>query len=548
MARLSQEEFKAMQLEMMARYPQPQQPAPVHSHYSLGEQPEYAQSVESRERQQAQTEPQEYGEPYYIGPGQRRLETGYTWPEERKYHKKKDKRSGQRHLGECVRDCALLVAVIALFALLVVWSINNGYFGGGKKGEESGMLKVEDSNGEASPDGPLPIGQYVSKAEGILPVDKVEEAPRKRRPSEPKDIATTAPEATMDTDTSAETLPTEPAIPSMPPSQSPHKSPSPLKEPGDKVKFIVDVDPGVDDAMALSLALTSKRASLEAITVVAGNTLLENAYSNTLRVMKVIGRDDVPVYKGADRPITGLWETEPTFFGPDNFGGASGKYQPADVKAMDKVAHIAIRDMIRQRPKELTMVLLGPLTNMAIAMLMEPNLTDDVAHIVILGGNHKGSGNVKEAAEFNFFSDPVAARVVLQRATCPVTIVPWETLEHDMLPWDVYRELTGKRTTMGKFLLDITNHTAHCCSSPTGPGFVLGDFLAVLAALYPESVNATLSKRVEVELQGFYTMGLMVVASLPQHLPHIKHKVTIIDSFRIEKAVEVFREVFDVDG
>lgn len=318
--------------------------------------------------------------------------------------------------------------------------------------------------------------------------------------------------------------------------------------PGDKVRLIVDVDPGVDDAMALSLALTSKRASLEAITVVAGNTFLENAYSNALRVMKVLGRENVPVYKGADRPITGLWEPESTFFGPDNFGGASAKYQPADVKETGKLAHIAIRDMIRERPKELTVVLLGPLTNMAIAMLMEPNLTDDIAHIFILGGNREGSGNAKEGAEFNFYSDPVSARVVLQRATCPVTIVTWETLEHHALPWDVYDELTSKNTTRGKFLLDITNHTAHCCTAPNGPGFALGDFLAMLAALYPESVNATLRARVDVELHGSYTMGQVVLAGQPHLLPHVKRKVTIIDSFHIEKAVEVFREVFDVDG
>lgn len=542
MAHPSQEEFEALQLEMMTRYPQ--QPEPQPSYYALEQQPGYAPAQESMERQQATPVTQVFVEPYYIGAAQRRVETGYPWPAEREFHRQKDKESWARHRGEIARDCILAIVMIIVFVLLLLWAINQGFFGGGSTGEYSGKYSAN----KAARGAPLVVRSENPPTSGT------------RTSSWPEEVTTEAPPAvTTMSDTPTETIPATETMPdtsteTMPRTETITGMPttdlqdSPGVEPDGKLKLVVDVDPGVDDAMALALALTSERASLQAITVVAGNTLLENVYTNTLRVLKVFDKDHVPVYKGADRPISGLWEPEEAYFGPDNFGGASAKYPPAAAKATGKLAHIALRDMIRKRPKELTLVLLGPLTNMAIAMLMEPDLTDDIAHIFILGGNSKGIGNVEVGAEFNFFSDPVAARVVLQRATCPITIVPWETADHDLLPWDVYHELTAKRTTMGKFLLDITNYTANCCMNSTGTGYGLGDFLAALAALYPESVNTTLQERVDVEISGVYTTGQMVHASQKQMLPHIKHKVAIVDSFRMGKVVEVFRQVFDVDN
>lgn len=315
---------------------------------------------------------------------------------------------------------------------------------------------------------------------------------------------------------------------------------------GGPLKLIMDVDTGVDDAMALVFALTSERATVEAITVVAGNAYRDEAYNNTLRVLKLLDTTEVPVYKGADKPISGLWKTEEEYFGPDNFGGVSGKYPTAVLKSESKkLAHIAMRDMIKQRPKELTLIMLGPLTNLAIAMLMDPSLTDDIAQIFILGGNIYGKGNVKASAEFNFITDPEAVRVVLQRATCPVTVVVWEAVLQATVPWHIYNELIGEDTKLARFLRDVNNHTVECCMKHgEQSAFYLGDFLAVMAALVPDSVSGSMEMRSDVELHGDYTRGQMVHAWLGQHLPHITHNVTLVYSFDTEAIANQFRKVF----
>ncbi|KAL3261119.1 hypothetical protein MRX96_046184 [Rhipicephalus microplus] len=324
--------------------------------------------------------------------------------------------------------------------------------------------------------------------------------------------------------------------------------PRPVPPKGGPLKIIMDVDTGVDDAMALILALTSERATVEAITIVAGNAYRDAAYNNTLRVLNLLGRTDMPVFKGADRPIAQQLVTEKFYFGPDSFGGVSDKYPMAVLKSVsNKVAPVVMRNMIRQRPKELTLLMIGPLTNLAIAMLMDPELTDDVEQIFIMGGNIYGQGNVRVGGEFNFVTDPEAARVVLQRSTCPVTVVVWEALLQGTVPWDVYNEVVAQDTKLAKFLHDVNNHTIECCMKHQSPsGFRVGDFLAVMAALVPGSVSGSLDVPSDVELNGDYTRGQMVMvhAWLKGQLPHITRSVTIVHSFDIEAVSNQFRKVF----
>uniref|UniRef100_A0A023FDF8 Putative inosine-uridine preferring nucleoside hydrolase n=1 Tax=Amblyomma cajennense TaxID=34607 RepID=A0A023FDF8_AMBCJ len=191
---------------------------------------------------------------------------------------------------------------------------------------------------------------------------------------------------------------------------------------GKRQNLLLDVDTGVDDAMAITLAASSPNVCVLAITVVAGNTNLSNAYNNTLRVLQAINRTDIPVYKGADRPIDGRWDYEEIYFGPDNFGNASSLYPMGNNSAPDPntYGYLKMIEVIKNSSNDLTLVLLGPLTNLAIALLVEPNLTENVTAIYILGGNIYGRGNILPGSEFNFLTDPEAALVVLQRALCPV--------------------------------------------------------------------------------------------------------------------------------
>ncbi|KAH7960813.1 hypothetical protein HPB49_023585 [Dermacentor silvarum] len=284
------------------------------------------------------------------------------------------------------------------------------------------------------------------------------------------------------------------------------------------LRLLLDVDTGVDDALAITLAARLSNVCIEAITAVAGNADLNTGYDNTLRTLNVIDRTKVPVYKGADRPVDGHWDTEKTYFGPDNFGGVSAQYPMSRNPAGDPQTpgYIKMIELVKKNRGQQTLVLMAPLTNLAIALLAAPDISEGIRHIYILGGTLYGKGLVNPTADFNFFTDPEAALVVLQRATCPVTIIPREASLEATVPWDTYYSITNKSGKLQKFLRDVTTHTVQCCLSggQSPGGFSVGDFLAVLAAAVPESVTKTLENRVNVERcgAGEYTRGQLVHA------------------------------------
>uniref|UniRef100_V5H4J2 Putative inosine-uridine preferring nucleoside hydrolase n=2 Tax=Ixodes ricinus TaxID=34613 RepID=V5H4J2_IXORI len=311
------------------------------------------------------------------------------------------------------------------------------------------------------------------------------------------------------------------------------------------MRYIMDVDTGVDDAMAL-MAMLSYNKCVEAITVVAGNTNMENAYNNTMRVLKEIGQTQIPVYKGADKPILGHWEPEEVYFGSDNFGNVASKYVIGKNAARDDTfAPLKLIELIRESPNQVTLILLGPLTNLAISLLVDPTITRNVSEIFILGGNIEGHGNIRPGSEFNFLVDPEAAQVVLQRAECRVTIVPWEAVLKSTLPWGVFNSTVEGRGKKAKFLKALTNHTISCClGNGKSPGFSLGDFLAVLAVVDPASVHERLHHRVAVELTGFHTKGMLVHGWTADMLPHVNRTVDIVDWFNVRNIEKAFVRTF----
>ncbi|KAM7297282.1 putative uridine nucleosidase 2 [Ixodes scapularis] len=311
------------------------------------------------------------------------------------------------------------------------------------------------------------------------------------------------------------------------------------------MRYIMDVDTGVDDAMAL-MGMLSYSKCVEAITVVAGNTNMENAYNNTMRVLKELGQTQIPVYKGADKPILGHWEPEEDYFGSDNFGNVASKYVIGKNTARDDTfAPLKLIELIRASPNRITLILLAPLTNLAIALLVDSNITRNVSEIFILGGNIEGHGNIRPGSEFNFLVDPEAAQVVLDRVECRVTIVPWEAVLKSTLPWGVFNSTVEGQGKKAKFLKALTNHTISCClGNGKSPGFSLGDFLAVLAVVDPSSVHERLHHRVAVELTGFHTKGMLVHGWTADMLPHVNRTVDIVDWFNARNIEMAFTKTF----
>ena len=195
-------------------------------------------------------------------------------------------------------------------------------------------------------------------------------------------------------------------------------------------KIIIDTDPGVDDAMAIFLALRSPDLELVGLTTVFGNSNVDATTRNALNLLHVAGRTDIPVARGAGRPLvnppgpTGEW-----VHGDDAMGniGWTTVLDPA-LKPVDVPAARFIVDTIMANPGEITLVPIGPLTNLALALQLEPRIAANVREIVMMGGSALAPGNVSPLAEANVHNDPHAASVVFS-ADWPITMAGLDVTE-----------------------------------------------------------------------------------------------------------------------
>ena len=179
----------------------------------------------------------------------------------------------------------------------------------------------------------------------------------------------------------------------------------------DRLPVILDVDTGIDDALALLYACASPEIDLLAVTCVAGNVPLEAVVANTLAVLELAGRGDVPVHAGADRPLVKSLTTTEETHGPEGIGYA---IRPgASAVAAKGSAAGAIVEIARRRPRSVHLVTLGPMTNLALALEVEPRLPSLLRRWTFMGGAFRGSGNTTPTSEWNVHVDPDAAKACL---------------------------------------------------------------------------------------------------------------------------------------
>ena len=204
------------------------------------------------------------------------------------------------------------------------------------------------------------------------------------------------------------------------------------------IPVIIDCDPGTDDAIALFLALASPELAVLAITVAGGNVGLPRTLANTLALVRLAG-SDVPVHAGANRPLLGAFVSAPRIHGEDGLGGV---VLPAGGAAAPGLAADVVRRVLREAGEPVTLVGIGPATNLAIALTTEPELAAKVERIVLMSGAW-AEGNATPAAEFNAWSDPEALAILLdsgrpvvfatleltaQALTTPARIAAWRGL------------------------------------------------------------------------------------------------------------------------
>lgn len=250
------------------------------------------------------------------------------------------------------------------------------------------------------------------------------------------------------------------------------------------LRLLIDTDTASDDAVALLLAARAANADIEAVTVVAGNVPLPQAVANALITLQVAGAPHVPVHPGCDRPLLRELGTAEQVHGADGMGDAglpAAARQPEAEHAVD-----AILRLTREHPGELTLVTLGPLTNIATALARDPGLAERLAAVYVMGGAFDGVGNVTASAEFNVWVDPEAAEVVL-RSGAPITMVGWDvSRRHAVMRPDDQQRLQDLGTDLARFVQRINHTLAEFCATITRlEGYDLPDPITMAIALDP---------------------------------------------------------------
>jgi inosine-uridine nucleoside N-ribohydrolase len=292
-------------------------------------------------------------------------------------------------------------------------------------------------------------------------------------------------------------------------------------------KVILDVDPGIDDAVAIALALFDPRLEVVAITAVAGNVSAEQATRNVQAIVEQLDPPRLPRIGAAIVPERDPMVDSRHVFGADGLGNSD--FPVAELHHLhpsDKV----ITDEIRLAPDAVTVVALGPLTNVATVFRRDPSLAEQVGQLVIMGGTYQGPGNVTPAAEFNLYCDPAAARQVFRSKTTK-TLVPLDVTSQVVMTFDLLDQLPDESTRVGGLLRRILPYSFRAHRQLFGlEGTYLHDPVALMALSEP-ALFETERMAGDVEVQGELTLGATVFdrRPAPQWRPNID-VATSVDS------------------
>jgi len=273
--------------------------------------------------------------------------------------------------------------------------------------------------------------------------------------------------------------------------------------------FIIDTDTASDDAVGLIMAMRHPGVQIEAITVVAGNVPVDQAVQNALYTVELC-QQTIPVYRGMSAPLARPLSTAQFVHGQDGMGDIglplSGRH-PAAGHAVS-----VLIDTIHRFPGDITLVTLGPLTNIAAALQQDPSIANAVRECVIMGGTGQGHGNITPVGEYNFWADPEAAKIVFDSG-----------MQLKMVGWDISRtyamfdphdtaNLRSIGTPLATFCVDIqATLTQFAMTQSKLSGFDLPDAIATAIALEPEVATETRSLFVAIETESELCRGQSVV-------------------------------------
>ena len=295
------------------------------------------------------------------------------------------------------------------------------------------------------------------------------------------------------------------------------------------IPFILDTDTAQDDCIALLVGLLDPLADLRAVTMVAGNVGFERQILNAWMTLNVADRiGSVPLYLGSRRPMVRDWVSADNVHG-DGAGGLS-----MDISGLEPQPEHAVDALIRltaEQPGALTIVCIGPLTNIALAAVKDPEFVGNVKALYIMGGTNNARGNITAAAEFNFYVDPEAARTVF-RAGFDITVIPWTplTLNDAVFSRAQLAEIEAIGTPLARFFVRVCRSTLAFDESVGIPGSTHPDSLTVSVLLHPELVTARARYAVDIETASPLTLGYSAMSWGVHGLPDNATVIEAIDA------------------
>lgn len=274
-----------------------------------------------------------------------------------------------------------------------------------------------------------------------------------------------------------------------------------------KQPIILDTDPGVDDALAMMLALGSSELDVIGICTVSGNVPLNTGTHNAQGLLQLLDRTEIPVFAGADQPL----KRDPVF--ATEVHGESGMGQAVLPEPSQKIKGDAVDFLVQtlsDQPGEITIIAVGPLTNLALAEQRQPGTLQKAKQVIVMGGAIAETGNSTPVAEFNFYADPHAAQIVVH-SDAALLIVPLDATRQVVLSeTDIENQIASLKTVASQFVVDaVQNVFALYRQLEREPIVYLHDPLAVGAAIASELLRSE-TLYIDIETSGDLTMGQVV--------------------------------------
>ena len=264
-------------------------------------------------------------------------------------------------------------------------------------------------------------------------------------------------------------------------------------------KIIIDTDPGIDDAIAILLAIHSKKFELKALTTVCGNCSLEKATKNALKILNIAGENNIPIYEGAKEPLEKKFIDAAETHGDDGMGSAG--YPEVDRSIEKEYAPDYLVKVAKENKGDITLLPIGPLTNIALAVKKDANFAKNIKRLVIMGGA-EGDGNCSPVAEFNFWEDPHAAKIVFEAGFNEIIMVGLNATRKIVFTPNLREVVKQFNTPLGNFIYDITKfYIDFHWEQERTLGCVINDPL-VVAYLLDENVISLKDAYVDIAVDG----------------------------------------------